>query len=132
MVSPIANSAASIRAQLNKLLWHRYTLTPVTAGSDDGYGASSTSGAASTGRPCRYETQQIMRTRDNVRILVETPTIVVPYDDTIKVNDEVSAILGSDAAVLLAGPLVVDDVISEADLGPVLQKRAILRGGDIP
>lgn len=131
MTSPIAGQEASIRAALGGLLWHRYTLTPRTAGSDDGYGGTPTEGTPVTGKPCRYEVQQIVQYQDGTRVLVETPTLAVAHDDPIKANDLVSNVLGSDATVLLAGPVTVEDVISEADLGPVLQKRAILRGGDV-
>lgn len=126
-----AGTTAQLRRVFDGLLAHSYTLTPVTASADDGYGGDTTEGAPVTGKTCRYRATDRLRLENGDRITVSTPVLTVPHDDPIKVGDMVSDVKDSDGVLLLAGPIAVETIEASAGLGPTLQRRAILRGGDI-
>ena len=126
-----AGTTAQLRRTFDALLAHTYDLTPMSSGgTDDGYGPTQTPGAVVAGRPCRYRAVQRLRLNNGDRVQVLTPTLTVPHDDPIKPDDEVSNVRDADGVLLLAGPLTVETVEASAGLGPTLQKRAVLRGGD--
>src|SRR4051812_32055216 len=109
-VSPIGGQAASIRRAFNRLLWHRCTITPITAGADNGYDPSRVEGTPRTGVPCRYEAQDRLRLTDGSRVTVSVPTIQLALDDPILPEDLVSDIRDSAGVLVLAGPLAVETV----------------------
>ena len=125
-----SGTAASIRRVFQDMMAHTYTLTPYTSGSDDGYGSTQTAGTPVTGKKCSYRQTRRLRLTEGDRVTVDTPTLTVPHDDVIKVGDEVSDVRDSDGQVLLVGPVRVETIEASAGLGPTLQKRAVLRGGD--
>ena len=126
-----AGTTAQLRRVFDSLLAHSYTLTPVTAGADDGYGSSETEGTPVTGKTCRYRATNRLRLDQGNRVIVSTPVLTVPHDDPIKSGDLVSNVQDSDGQVLLVGPVEVETIEASAGLGPTLQKRAVLRGGDV-
>lgn len=126
-----AGTTAQLRRTFDSLLAHTYSRTPVTSAGDDGYGATTTPGTTVTGQTCRYRPADRLRLDNGDRVTVSVPTLTVPHDDPISVGDLVSDVRDSDGVVLLAGPLAVESVEASAGLGPTLQKRAVLRGGDI-
>lgn len=125
-----AGTTTQLRRTFDRLLGHRYTRTPAVVGADDAYGSTTTYGTPVTALPCRYRATDRLRFEQGVMMTVSTPVITVPHDDAIKVGDEVSNIQDSNGVVLAAGPLTVETVEASAGLGPTLQKRAVLRGGD--
>lgn len=125
-----AGTTAQLRRTFDSLLAHTYTRTPVTV-TDGPYGSETTTGAPVTGQPCRYRPTDRLRLADGARVTVSVPTLTVPHDDPIAVGDLVSDVRDSEGVVLLAGPLAVETIEASAGLGPVLQKRAVLRGGDV-
>lgn len=126
-----AGTTTQLRRTFDSLLAHTYTLTPRTSGADDGYGSSLTEGAPVADKPCRYRATDRLRLENGSRITVSTPVLTVPHDDPIAVNDLVSNVQDSEGTVLLAGPIAVESIEASAGLGPTLQKRAVLRGGDV-
>lgn len=124
-------TTTQLRRTFDSLLSHSFTLTPVTSGADDGYGAATTEGTPVTGKTCRYRAQDRLRLANGDRVIVSTPVLTVPHNDPIKTNDLVSNVQDSDGVVLLVGPIEVEVIEASAGLGPTLQKRAVLRGGDV-
>lgn len=125
-----AGTAASIRRVFNSMMSHTYTLTPYTSGPDDGYGSTPTPGTPVSGKKCSYRQQRQLRFIDGTRLTIDTPTLTVPHDDPIKVGDEVSNVRDTNGVMLMAGAATVEVIEPSAGLGPTLQKRALLRGGD--
>lgn len=125
-----AGTAASIRRVFGDMMAHTYAMTPVTEGSDDGYGPTRTEGTPVTGKPCSYRQTRRLRLDEGNQVTVDTPTLTVPYDDPIAVGDLVADVRDSDGVVLLVGPVRVETIEASAGLGPTLQRRAVLRGGD--
>jgi hypothetical protein len=126
-----AGTTAQLRRTFDSLLAHTYTRTPSVADDDETYGPNDDNGTPSTGQKCRYRATVRLRLEDGNRVTVDTPTLTVPHDDPIKSGDQVSDVRDSDGVLLLTGPLRVETVEPSAGLGPTLQKRAILRGGDV-
>lgn len=125
--------AASIRADRARvMLTHTYTRTPVTAGAEDSEGnAARTLGTPVTGLACRYRAEEVLRTDGGGRVTIYRPSLALPHDSPLAVGDLVSTITNSDGTVLLAGPLAVESVTSNAAFGPTLSRRAYLRAGDV-
>lgn len=126
-----AGTTTQLRRVFDSLLAHTYTRIPVTIGADEGYGSATTEGTPVTGQTCRYRATDRLRLAEGNRIVVSTPVITVPHDDPIKAGDLVSTIRDSNGVLLLAGPVEVETIEASAGLGPTLQKRAVLRGGDV-
>lgn len=134
-MSPLlsAGALASARAALAILLTHTYTRTPITAGAEDAEGnAAATLGTPVTGVACRYEVQQRAVRDEGGVTLVSIPTLAVAATDVLAVGDRVTAITGSDAVVLAAGPFRVERLLDDtAGLGASLQPVFELRGATV-
>lgn len=138
----------SIRRIFEGGMQHTYTLVPYTYGSMDLWtNKTATAGTPVTGKKCRYLPKPLIREYDTGRATLVLPavtddTLLVPWDDPIKVGDHVKDIRahsspGEATGRLLftkdvAGSVVAGEaiVISEADhagLGPVTIRRLVLK-----
>lgn len=127
-----SGQAAGIRTVLGNLLAHRYTRTAITQGSEDAWGqTAATPGSPATGLPCLYAPTTTLRTDDLGRVTLDQPSLRIPPTDVLAVGDLVSDIRDQEGALLLAGPLTVESIRSDAGLGANLQRRAILHGAGV-
>lgn len=132
---PLVSDAAlaGIRSALSVVMTHTYTRTPVgVSAADDWNDATTSSGTPVAAQPCRYSADDtVLRANVGRTVLVSMPTLTVPSDDPLKVGDLVSAIKDQTGAVLLAGPLRVDSINPNAEIGASIQKVARLIGTDV-
>lgn len=134
-----SGTANQLRRVFNSLLSHTYTrVTPgaavPTTAADTEYDDWGTPERAAdtevTGVACQYSDNQRVRVAGGGWVLVEQPSIKVAHDDPVTVGCTVKDIHDADGTVLLAGPLKVVSVVPLAGLGPTIQKRAFLSGGE--
>jgi hypothetical protein len=136
---------ASVRRLFEGGLQHTYTLIPYTYSAMDGWtSVTGTAGTSVTGKPCRYLPKPLIREYDTgivtrVEPAVTDDTLLVPWDDPIKVGDHVTNIRALPVDGEASGRLLLkaDDqtageavVISEADhagLGPITLRRLVLK-----
>jgi hypothetical protein len=128
-----AGEAASIRADLLRMMGHRYTRTPVTQGTEDAWKiAAATSGTAVPSQPCLYSPVETMRSETGGRVTVDRPNLRVPSTDPIAVGDLVSAIADQDGNALEGTTIFkVDSIRAVAAFGPVLQRRVYLSAAQV-
>lgn len=121
---------AEFQAYVTLALVHKYTLTPVVAGSVDAWNMAQPTypGPAQTDLPCNYLSDGALTTRDKGVTQLDDPTILIPVADTIKVGDKVTNIKDSNNVVVLAGPLYVQYVAMAMGFGPLTNRIATLRG----
>lgn len=127
-----AGEAAGIRADLLRMMAHRYNRTPVLQGTEDAWGdAADTPGTVSTGQPCLYSPVETVRSETGGRVTVDRPNLRVPSTDPLAVGDLVSAIVDQDGNALETATFRVDSLRASSAFGPVLQKRAYLSAAQV-
>ena len=127
-----AGEAAGIRADLLRMMTHRYSRTPVTQGTEDAwFDAADTSGSVATAQPCLYSPVETMRSETGGRVTVDRPNLRVPATDPIAVGDLVSAIVDQDGNALESGTFRVESVRAVSAFGPTLQKRVYLQAAQV-
>lgn len=132
-----AQEAVGVRQALALFLVHTATVTatevPTVPPTVDDWGNPITvDGTPVANVPCKYKAQDSVNVGDVVFgpsgvVTRRVPTLTVAHDLPVTVNDEVSAITDSTGTVLLAGPAIVEAIIPSAGLGPVLNKKLVLR-----
>jgi hypothetical protein len=128
-----AGEAAGLRADLLRMMSHRYTRTPVTQGTEDAWKiAAATPGTAVPSQPCLYSPVETMRSETGGRVTVDRPNLRVPPTDPIAVGDLVSALADSEGN-LLEGTTIfkVDSIRVSSAFGPVLQRRVYLSAAQV-
>lgn len=119
---------------LVRMLTHSYTRTSVAPGdTEDAWGdESSDPGTGTSGLRCLYGSQDRLYreplTSDGVGArTIRVPTLFVGPDDPLAVGDVVTNVLDAAGAVLVPGPLTVEAVTLNAEVGISLLKEATLR-----
>lgn len=126
--------ARKMARTLDRMLTMTYTRSTVTGGDEDDWGDEQpTAGAGTSGLRCLYGTEQsILRDqsqRDEYGArTIKTPTLFVPPTDPLSVGDVVTNVLDSGGSVIVAGPLVVEAVNPNSELGVSVLKSCALRG----
>lgn len=124
---------AAIRGDLEILLNHRCTVTPMTAGVEDPEGnVPQVPGTPVTNVPCLYSTvTRVIRDEGGVTT-VNVPTLMVSATLSIAAGSQVSAITDQLGTVLQAGPLKVERILDDtAGLGAPLLPTWELRAGKV-
>lgn len=139
---------ASVRRLFQGGLQHTYTLIPYTYAAVSGWtDQAGTAGTVVTGKKCRYLPKPLVKQLDTGRDNLVVPpvtddTLLVPWDDPIKVGDHVTSIRAlpvdgetsgrllltkGDLGTVIAGEAVVISQADHAGLGPVTLRRLVLR-----
>jgi hypothetical protein len=128
-----SGEAAGLRADLLRMLTHRYSRTPVTQGTEDAwFDAADTPGSVATAQPCLYSPHEVIRSETGGRVTVDRPNLRVPSTDPIAVGDLVSAIADQDGNALEGTTVFkVDSIRAVAAFGPVLQRRVYLSAAQV-
>lgn len=127
-----SGEAAGLRADLLRLLNHRYTRTATSPGTEDAwFMAHPMSGTVTTGQPCIYSPVETMRSETGGRVTVDRPNLRVPPTDPIAVGDLVSAITDQEGNALETATFKVDSIRVSSAFGPTLQKRAYLSAAQV-
>ena len=125
----------AVRRALRPLLGHTYSrvrvgTTPTTVDdvqTEDAWGnPQATNATAVTGLPCLYQATRRLRTDDGGSVVVDTPTLTVPHDDSLAVGDYVQNVADKDGTVLVAYA-VVESFDPAAEAGASVLKVAVLR-----
>lgn len=126
----------TVRRALRPLLTHTYarvrvgttpTLDDADEQTEDAWGNPQATNATSvTGLPCLYQSSRRLRTDDGGSVVVDTPTLTVPHDDTLTVGDYVQNVTDRDGTGLVAYA-VVDSIDPAAEAGASALKIAVLR-----
>ncbi len=113
-------------------LSHTYTRLPVTLGTKDSHNRTAYlyTTPSESGLPCRYSASDELTIAGDSRVTVSRPTLSLPFNSELVINDKVTDIMSSEGELLIVGTLIVDSIETVAHLGPLLQKIAILRIGD--
>lgn len=110
-------------------LVHKYTKSAVVAGTVDTWKmAQPTYPVTVTDIPCNYLSAGTLTRRDRSVSMIETPTIMIPATDNLKVGDKVTNIKDSNGLVVVVGPLYVTEVETAMGFGPVTNYIATLSG----
>jgi hypothetical protein len=128
-----------VRTQFANMMAHTYDRVPVTRGARNDWSETPmTPGAPVVGRPCRYmHRASIEITPEGFAVVKSPPTrgaviyrevLLLPWDDTLAVDDLVQNIRDLDGAVLLVGPVPVVEALPRSGLGPTTNRVAVLRG----
>lgn len=119
---------------LQRYLTHTYTRSSVTpSDTEDAWGDEEEAPTSSTsGLRCLYGSQQAYQIEPlssdaSGARTIRTPALFVASDDPLSVGDVVTAILDASGTVLVAGPLEVESVTLNAELGLSVLKVATLR-----
>lgn len=119
---------------LQHFLVHRYTRSSVVpSDTEDAWGDEEEAPDTTTsGLRCLYGSQQAYQSEPlssdaSGARTVRTPALFVAPDDPLAVGDVVFSILDAAGAVLVAGPLEVESVTLNAELGLSVLKVATLR-----
>jgi hypothetical protein len=132
---PVASALSrKVSRTLQRFLVHRYTRSSVTpSDTEDDWGDEEEADPSSTsGLRCLYGSQQAYQSEplssdaSGVRT-VRTPALFVAPDDPLAVGDVVTGILDAAGTVLVAGPLEVEAITLNAELGLSVLKVATLR-----
>lgn len=131
MVSLVSSEeAVAIRADLSVFLVHTYSRTPRTVDTvnDDGSTTYTYDMSSTPDIPCQYQPAPQMDRDVSGRTTVNSPVLLVAWDDESVPGDLINNIRNEEGALLIASNLYVETVIPNADFGPVLDKVITLAG----
>lgn len=126
------NEFAGLRTELEVLLNHRCTVTPVTDGTvDSHFNATSVPGTPIPDVPCLYSTVSRVTRDEGGTTRVDVPSLMASATGPIQVGRHISDITDQLGTVLLDGPLVIERVLDDtAGLGAALLPTYELRRAD--
>lgn len=132
---PIGSALSrKVSRTLQRFLVHTYTRSSVTpADTEDAWGdEEETPDASTSGLRCLYGSQERLYSETLTADAtgsrtIRTPALFVPPSDPLAVGDVVTNVLDAAGTVLVAGPLEVESVTLNAELGLSVMKVAALR-----